>query len=214
MAFVGRPRLLALAVFWLEEAQPWHFDIIARFDSPTWDETWLQLVQHYFTLFKWSSLEQRNPAPISLVEIMLDLCLIFQVLVSVNLQVTKLSGPDVPVLAPKDPAKYYLPTRKMGMVLPPECLKQTSHTFLLTFDYLQKLLHVVPVERENLRSLSSGGYSNVLPSLRISPVPLSGQLARNFLSCILSPGICVPKYSYQIPLTQPRSLPAHFPTDF
>ena len=39
-----------------------------------------------------------------------------------DLQVTKLSGPDVPVLAPKHPAKYYLPTRIMEMVLPPECL--------------------------------------------------------------------------------------------
>ena len=156
----------------------------------------------------------KNPTPISLVEIMLDLCMTFQVRVPVNLQVTKLSGPDVPALAPKNPAKYYLPARKMGKLLPPENPKQTSHTFLRTFDYLQKLLLLAPVDRENLRALSPVGYSNVLPSLRISPVLLSGQLARNFLSRILTPGIRILKYLYQIPTMQPRLLPAHFPTDF
>ena len=197
-----------------EEVQPWQFDKVAHFNSPTWDENWLQLVQHYFSLLQWPGLEQRNPTPTSVVEIMLNLCLTFQVRVPVNLQVTKLSGPDVPVLAPKDPAKYYLPTRKMGMLLPPDNLKQKSHTFLRTFDYLQKLLHLAPVNRDNLRALSSVGYSNVLPSLRISPVLLSDQLARNFLSRILTPGVRVLKYSYQIPTMQPRLLPAHFPTDF
>ena len=92
----------------LGEVQPWQFDTTARFNSPIWGEKWLQLIQHYFSLFRWPSLEQRNPTPISLVEIMLHFCLTFQFRVPVNLQVTKLSGHGVPVPAPKDPAKYDL----------------------------------------------------------------------------------------------------------
>ena len=91
------------------------------------------------SLPQWPGLEQRNPTPISLVEIVSDLCLTFQTRLQVHLQVTKVSGPDVPVLAAIDPAKYYLPTRKMGKLLPAENLKQTSHTFLRTFDYLQPI---------------------------------------------------------------------------
>ena len=148
----------------------------------------------------------------ALMEIILDLCVTFQVRVPVNLHVTKLQGPDVPVVMPKSPAKYFLPTRKMGMVLPPESLKQTSHTFL-RFDFLQKLLHFAPVERENLRSLSSIGYSNVSPSLRIS-VLLSSLQAWNLLMRILIPDVRVLKSSYRVPVMQPRSLPAHFHHDF
>ena len=161
------------------------------FHSPTLDEKWLQLVQHYFTLLQWPSVDQVSPVSISLVEIVLHLCLTFQVRVPVNLMTTQLKGPGVPVLPPKSPAKYFLPTRQMGAVLPPECLKQTSHTFLRTFDYLQKTLAMAPVDRENLRSLAPIGYSNVLPSLRISPVLLSGLQARSLLTRIWVPGVRV-----------------------
>ena len=189
------------------------FQTVTQFVSSTWDEKWLQLVQHYFTLLRWPNLEKPS-VPMALMEIMLDLCVTFQVRVPVNLQVTKLQGPDVPVVMPKTPAKYFLPTRKMGLVLPPESLKQTSHTFLRTFDFLQKMLQLAPVERENLRSLSTIGYSNVLPSLRISPVLLRGLQARNLLMRMLIPGVRVLKYTYRVPVQQPRSLPAHFPPDF
>ena len=33
-----------------EDVQPWQLDKVAHFNSPTWDENWLQLVQHYFSL--------------------------------------------------------------------------------------------------------------------------------------------------------------------
>ena len=191
----------------------WVFPPVTTFDSTTWDEKWLQLVQHYFSLLKWPDLEQPS-APVALVEIMLDLCISFQVRVPVNLQVTKLQGPGVPVVMPKTPAKYFLPTRKMALVLPPESLKQTSHTFLRTFDFLHIKIKISPVDRENLRSLSSIGYSNVLLSLRISPVLLSGLQARNLLMRIIIPGVRVLEYSYVIPVQQPRLLPAHFPPDF
>ena len=182
------------------EVKPWPFHQAQTFNSSTWDEKWLLLVQHYFALLQWPSVDQRLPVPISLVEIMLDLCLTFQVRVPVNLMTTQLKGPGVPVLPPKSPAKYFLPTRQMGAVLPPECLKQSSHTFLRTFDSLQKMLAMAPVDRENLRSLARIGYSNVLPSLRISPVLLSGLQARSLLTRILTPGVRVLKYSYRLPV--------------
>ena len=186
---------------------------MAKFTSSTWDEKWLQLVQHYFSLLRWPD-QEKPSVPMALVEIMLDPCVTFQVGVPVNLHVTKLQGPDVPVVMPKTPAKYFLPTRKMALVLPPESLKQTSHTFLRTFDFLQQTTQIAPVDRENLRSLSSIGYSNVLPSLRISPVLLSGLQARNLLTRLIVPGVRVLKYSYLILAQQPRLLPAHFPPDF
>ena len=83
------------------EVKPWPFHQVQTFNSPTWDEKWLQLVQHYFALLEWPSVDQRLPVPISLVEIMLDLCLTFQVRVPVNLMRTQLKGPGVPVLLPK-----------------------------------------------------------------------------------------------------------------
>ena len=181
--------------------------------NPTWDEKWLPLVQHYFALLQWPSVDQVSPVSISLVEIMLDFCLTFQVRVPVDLRTTQLKGPGVPILPPKSPAKYFLPNRQMGAVLPPECLKQTSHTSLRTFDYLQKMLAMAPVDRENLRSLAPIGYSNVLPSLRISLVLLSGLQARSLLTRILVPGVRVLKYSYRIPVVPPRDMP-FLPSDF
>ena len=90
---------------------------------------------------------------------------------------------------------------------PSACTKRSGEVFVPTRE-------MGPVEHANLRSLSSDGYSNVLPSLRISPVLLSGQLARKFLSRILTSGTRVLKYSFQIPVMQPGSLPANFPSDF
>ena len=111
-----------------EGTDPWVFQTVTHFISPTWDEKWLQLVQHYFTLLCWPSLEKPS-VPVALMEIMLDLCVTFQVPVPVNLYVTKFQGPDVPVVRPKTPAKYFMPT--------PESHKQTSHRFLRTFDLYQ-----------------------------------------------------------------------------
>ena len=190
----------------LEETQPWQFQQLAKFDSQTWCEKWLQLVQHYYAFAAVAQFGAEKARPHFSVEIMRGLCLRskYQSIYSLP------SSRDVPVLAPKAPAKYCLPTRQMRMVLPPEGLKQTSHTRLRTLDFLQKTLRLAPVERESLRSLAPIGHSNVIPSLRISPVLLSGLHARNLLIRILTPGIRVLKCSYRLPVMQPRAFPATF----
>ena len=54
-----------------ENTREWQLEKLEYFNSPTWDDKWLQLVQHYFSLLKWPAMEEK----LALIEIMLDLCI-------------------------------------------------------------------------------------------------------------------------------------------
>ena len=135
-------------------------------DSSTWDDKWITLVRQYFGLLRWPDEIPPNDAGISLLEIMLYLCISFQVRPPITAAVSKLRLPEVPVLPPKSPAKYVLLSRAACSTLPPDILTASAHTSLLTFDFLYPRMVMTPYPRENLRSLAGLGFSNVVLSWR------------------------------------------------
>ena len=97
-------------------------------------------LEHYLKSIKWPDESPLHDPGVSLLEIMLDLCISFQVGPSTNAALNKLRLPGViqgvPVLPPKSPAKYVLLSRTACASLPPDTLTASAHTFLLTFDFL------------------------------------------------------------------------------
>ena len=63
----------------------WPFRGLTSFVNPTWDENWLRLTQHDFAQFKWSQDEPQHETGVSLMELMLDLLIAFQVRIPVNI---------------------------------------------------------------------------------------------------------------------------------
>ena len=193
---------------------PWFFRGLASYVHETWDEKWLRLTEHYFASLKWPKEANPSDVGISLMEMMLDLLISFQVRIPINVAAQKLHLPGIPVLPPKSPAKYVLLSRSQGRSLPQDVLTNSVHTFLRTFDFLYARIHMTPCIRENLRTLAPVGFTNVVPSLRATPTLLAGHEARRLLSRILIPGVRVLKYPYSIPRREPLPLPAGFPSDF
>ena len=56
----------------------WTFKPITPQGHPTWDENWINIVQHYFSL-KWPQGGFASDPGISLLELLLDLCITFQI---------------------------------------------------------------------------------------------------------------------------------------
>ena len=190
------------------------------FGSKTWDEKWLQLYIHYFSCLTWP--DPANPPShpnvsqgVSFVELMMDLCITFQVRVPINLAVYKnqrfINAPKIPR---NSAAVYHLPTRSDGQLLPPEVITQTSLTFIRCFDFLNRFLQLTPWPKECLRSLSTFGFTNAVPSIKVRPTLLSGSRVRQFLESLIIPRVRILKISYRIPHVPPRTLPSCFPPDF
>ena len=150
---------------------------------------WIRLVQHCFSSLKWPDEVPPHDPGVSLLEIMLDLCISYQVRPPINAALNKLRLPGVPVLPPKSPAKYVLLSRMACACLPPDTLTASAHTFLLTCDFLYPRILMTPFPHANLRSLAHLGFSNVVPSLKATPALLSGSEAKRLLSQTLVPGI-------------------------
>ena len=182
--------------------------------SRTWDDRWITLALHYFGQLKWPDEVPPTDSGISLLEIMLDLCISFQVRPPINAALSKLRLPEVPVLPPKSPAKYVLLSRASCLTLPLDTLTASVHTFLLTFDFLYPRTLMTPYPRENLRSLANLCFSDVVPSLKATPILLSGSEAMRLLSQTLVPGIRVLKYPETVPRRPSFPLPPGFPSDF
>ena len=193
--------------------QVWFFQTLSSFPYETWDKNFVLLLQHYFTLLVWPQGEWEHDPGISLLEIMLDFCITFQTRLPINVAANRLRSPGIPVLPPKSPAKYVLLTRKLARTLPPDTFKSSVHTFLRAFDFLYTRIHMVPSPRENLRSLANLGFSNVVPSVRITPRLPSGNEARRLIAQTLTPGIRVLKYPYTIPRRQSAPLPPDVSSD-
>ena len=132
--------------------------------------------------------------------------------IPVNIAANHILLPGIPVLPPKSPAQYVLPSRSQARSLPPDILTNTVLTFIRTFDFLYARIHMCPYDRENLRSLSPVGFTNVGPSLRAMPTLLAGHESRGLISRTLIPGIRVLKYPYSIPRRKPLPLPSGFPS--
>ena len=190
------------------------FQSCSSSSDTTWDSNFLLLLQHYFTLLEWPVGERKQDPGISLLEIMLDFCITFQTRLPINVAANRLRIPGIPVLPPKSPAKYVLLSRALARTLPPDTFKSATHTFLRAFDFLYPRIRMVPFPRENLRSLANLGYSNVVPSIKITPRLPSGAEARRLLSQTLVPGIRVLKYPFVVPRRTSAPLPPGLSSDF
>ena len=146
---------------------------------------------------------------------MMDLCITFQVRVPINLAVYKnqrfINAPKIPR---NSAAVYHLRTRSEGQLLPPEVITQTSLTFIRCFDFLNRFLQLTPWPKECLRSLSTFGFTNAVPSIKVRPTLLSGSRVQQFLESLIIPRVRILKISYRIPHVPPRTLPSCFPPDF
>ena len=194
--------------------QVWSFQTCTSLSDTTWDSNFLLLLQHYFTLLEWPVEARQQDPGISLLEIMLDFCITFQTRLPINVAVNRLRIPGIPVLPPKSPAKYVLLSRSLARTLPPDTFKSATHTILRAFDFLYPRIRMVPFPRENLRSLANLGYSNVVPSIKITPRLPSGAEARRLLSQTLIPGVRVLKYPFVVPRRTSASLPPGLSSDF
>ena len=178
-----------------------------NFLDPTWHKENLLLRQHYFTLLKWPQREWDPDPRVSLLEIMLDFCIIFQQRLPINIAENRLRSHGIPVLPPKSPAKYVPLSRTLARTLARDTFKGSTHTFRRVFDSLYSRIHLVPFPRENLRSLANPGFSNVVRSLRAMPRLLPGCESRRLISQTLVLGIRVLKYPYCIPRRPSTPLP-------
>ena len=71
----------------------WSFRGLTFFVNPTRDENWLRLTQHYFAQLKWPQSEPQNETGVSLMELMLDLLIAFQVRIPVNISANHIRLP-------------------------------------------------------------------------------------------------------------------------
>ena len=164
----------------------WSFRGLTSFVNPTWDENWLRLTQHYFAQLRWPQDAAQNETGVSLMELMLDLLIAFQVRIPVNIAANHIRLPGVPVLPPTSLARYVLPSRSPGKSLPPDILTNSVHTSTRTFDFLYARIHthMCPYGRENLQSLSPVGFTIVVSSLQAMPTLLAGHVSPGLLSLV------------------------------
>ena len=183
--------------------------------SNTWDSKWLHLVAHYFSLLKWPETEPVHRKPMSMIEMMLDCFLAFQILPPVNLRLLKRDH-KVPTATDVNQfdTQYVLFSRKEAALFPTPTLRDASYIWLWTFDYLQQILQLTPSPRSTLYALGNFGYCNSVPSQPVRPTLLCGQLVSQLLSNTLVPGVRVLKYPLVITPAEPRPFPPSFPPNF
>ena len=180
------------------------------FLSPKWDPKWLALVDHYFSLIRWPRGQASGP-PISLLEVMVDLLITFQISTPVNKKnLRKKHGHSrhSSHLA-WEHIKYtnLLPSKEETSLLPPHLLKECHSMWMHTIQYLLPQVNLYPHAQVTSRSLANIGYSNLLPSWPSRPLLLSGDAASRYLSSLIKPGARKLKYRFLLPEVNPRPLP-------
>ena len=180
--------------------------------SNTWDDKWLNLVAHYFSLLKWPQPEPAHARPMSMMEMMLEFFLAFQILLPVNLRLLKRDHQIPPGrdLSNFD-TQYVLFPRQDADLFPKATLKDASYIWLRTFDFLQPIPRLTPHPRSSLYALGNFGYCNSVPSQPVRPQLLCGQLVLQLLSNTLVPGVRLLKYPLVIAPAEPRPFPSSFP---
>ena len=168
-----------------------------------------------FSLLKWPETEPANPRPMSMIEMMLDCFLAFQILPPVSLRLLKRDH-KVPTATDvsKFDTQYVLFSRKEAALFPTPTLQDASYIWLRTFDYLQPILQLAPFPRSTLYALGNFGCCNSVPSQPVRPTLLCGQLVSQLLSNTLVPGVRVLKYPLVITPAEPRRFPPTFPPNF
>ena len=181
----------------------------------TWDPRWLDLVKEYFSLLTWPPLDQSPPGPmVSLLELMLDCLILFQILPPTNLRVCAKRRLPCPVKFSTNGYTYTMLTREDQSCMAAASITEASGTWLRTFDYLQPLLGLPPVDRSNSTTLKYWGYTNVVPSLRSRPLLLCGHSVSNFLEFTIVPGVRSLNFPLHLPRRVARQLPASFGSNF
>ena len=185
-----------------------HFPLeIPEFAGKKWDPGWLSLVCYYFSLLRWPQDPASGP-PISLVEMMVDFFITFQVTSPVNKKnLRKKHGHCTHISW--DHIKYtnHLPSKEETLLLPPPLLTECHSMWMHTIQYLAPLVHLCPFAQVTSRSLAHVGYSNMLPSWPSRPLLLSGNAASRFLTSLIKPGARKLKYRCIVPKATPRPLP-------
>ena len=181
----------------------------------TWDPRWLEVVTHYFSLLKWPRPEPVAPRPISMLELMLDCLIAFQLRPPVHMRLfsrrqTLPAGVDISQYE----TQYVLFPRHEASLFPPTMLTDASYIWLRTFDYLQPLLDLTPYPRASLYALGNFSFCNSSPSMPVRPQLFCGQLVSQLLASTLVPGVRVLKYPLVITPAEPRPLPSSFPANF
>ena len=185
-----------------------HFPLeIPEFTGKKWDPGWLTLVCYYFSLLQW----QQDPAPgppISLVDMMVDFFITFQVTSPVNKKNLRKKHGHCSHIS-WDHIKYtnHLPSKEEALLLPPPLLTECHSMWMHTIQYLTPLVHLCPYAQVTRRSLAHVGYSNMLPSWPSRPLLLSGNAESPFLTSLIKPGARKLKYRCIVPKATPRPLP-------
>ena len=155
------------------------------------------------------------PRPISMLELMLDCLIAFQVKPPVNMRLfTKRQALPAGMDVSQHDTQYVLFSRHEADLFPPIMLTDASYIWLRTFDFLHPLLALTPYPRASLCALGNFGFCNSSPSMPVRPQLLCGHLVSQLLASTLVPGVRVLKYPLVITPAEPRPLPSSFPPNF
>ena len=183
--------------------------------SSTWDAKWLDVVAYYFSLLKWPEPEPMVSRPISMLELMLDCLIAFQIKPPVNMRLfTKRQALPAGVDVSQYDTQYVLFPRHEADLFPPVMLTDASYIWLRTFDFLHPVLALTPYPRASLYALGNFGFCNSSPSMPVRPQLLCGHLVSQLLASTLVPGVRILKYPLVITPAEPRPLPSSFPPNF
>ena len=184
-----------------------HFTLNSLDDSCiTWDPKWLDLVKQYFSKLRWPAIDSSGPM-VSLLELMLDCLISYQILPPINLRVCAKRRLACPVKFSTKKHTYTMLCKEDQDCMPAPSITDASGIWIRTFDYLQPLHSLAPCGRNTSTTLKFWGYTNVVPSLRLRPTPLSGHAVSNYLEPTIIPGV----RSLNFPLHLPRRAARQFP---
>ena len=187
-------------------------------ESKMRDPKWLQLVLHYFSLLRWpdpDQVPQVTPIPTSLLELMLDCFISFQILPPVNLRLQKQRQTALqPVDWNKYHTQYFLFSRAENSFFPKPYLTDGSYIWIRTLDFLKPHFHLFPGARISSNTLKTFGFGNNIPSIAQRPQLLCGHLVSQLLHNTLVYGVDRLRYPLVLPYADPRPLPSLFPPDF
>ena len=150
---------------------------------------------------------------VSLLELMLECLILFQILPPKNLRVGA-KRRTCPVKFSTNGHTYTMLSKEDQSCMPPVSITEASGTWLRTFDYLQFLVGLSPFDRSNSTTLKFWGCINVVPSIRIRPALLCGHSVSGFLESTIIPVAGSLNFPLHLPRRSPRQLPASFGSRF
>ena len=177
--------------------------------SSMWDPRWLEVVAHDFSILRWPDPEPVNARPVTLLELMLDSLIAFQIRPPVNMRLfnrrhTLPPGVDTSSYT----TQYVLFPRRESELFPQIMLTDASYIWIRTFDFLQPIIQLTPHPRASLYTLGNFGFCNSSPSIPVRPQLLCGHLVSQLLASTLVPGVRVVRYPLVITPAEPRPLPS------